>query len=166
MSCWGVISRISTERTWTPQRTVSSWILTLSRSLISSRLDLQEDDEVDVDERVVLCDRGLLRLLDHELAEIDLGATVDERDQDHQPGAARPDVPPEPKDDGTFVLFHHADEEHPATSPRRVVPRSIGTLSAASMPPPAVRIMRCAASRGGRSRCPNRTARRRGCSTM
>ena len=49
--------------------------------------NLEEDDEVHVDERVVLRDRGLLGLLDHELSQVDAHAVVDERDQDHEPRA-------------------------------------------------------------------------------
>ena len=79
---------------------------------ISGFGDLQEHHEVDVDEGVVLGDRGLLRLLDHELAHVNARALVDERDQDHESRPAGSDVTTEAEDDPPLVLLDDVDEEH------------------------------------------------------
>ena len=52
--------------------------------------DLPVDQEVDVDRRVVLGDRGLARDLDELLAQVDLDRPVDERDQEAQARARGP----------------------------------------------------------------------------
>ena len=76
-------------------------------------------EEVDVDRRVVLGDRGLARDLGQGLAEVHLDRPVDDRDQEAQAGL--PDHLlvrlAEPEHDHALVLLHHAhgeveDHEH------------------------------------------------------
>ena len=71
--------------------------------------DPVEDDEVDRDRRVVLGDRGLVRDLQVELAEVDPDALVDERDQQDEPGSLRADRAPEPEHHQPLVLADDLD---------------------------------------------------------
>jgi hypothetical protein len=78
--------------------------------------DAHVDHKIDIDARVVLGNRGLRRLVEHNFSLIDLDAAIDERNQDDQTWSAGPDVPAQPEDHGPFVLLNHADEEHMPTS--------------------------------------------------
>jgi hypothetical protein len=73
--------------------------------------DPVEDDEVDRDRRVVLGDRGLVRDLQVQLAEVDPDALVHERDEQDQPGPLGADRAAEAEHHQPLVLADDLDRQ-------------------------------------------------------
>ncbi len=82
--------------------------------------DLHENEHVDRDGRVVLCDRRLRLDVEHFLAQVDGDRLVVERDDPHPAGAARRAVvPPETEASDAAVLGDDREEERHSSPFRR-----------------------------------------------